>query len=101
MIHVIASIQVHPGKKAEFLKIFKSIIPDVHREKGCVAYAPTVDVPTGLEPQQLDPDVITIIEQWKTLADLKAHLVAPHMETYRPKVANLVAKTSLKILTEA
>ncbi|HAS82793.1 MAG TPA: antibiotic biosynthesis monooxygenase [Verrucomicrobia bacterium] len=101
MIHVIASIHIHPGKKAEFIKIFKSIIPDVHREQGCVAYAPTVDVPTGLEPQQLDADVVTIIEQWETLEDLRAHLIAPHMLAYRPKVADLVSNVSLRILTEA
>ena len=47
MIHVIASIYVKKGRLAEFIKIFKSNIPNVFEEKGCLEYMPTIDVPTG------------------------------------------------------
>lgn len=62
---------------------------------------PTIDVPTGLPPQELNNNVVTIIEKWGSLEDLQAHLTAPHMLTYKEKVKDLVDKVSLKVLTEA
>ena len=44
MVHVIASVQVKPGKVSEFLKIFKANVPLVRAEKGCIQYVPTVDI---------------------------------------------------------
>jgi len=101
MIHVIASIQVKEGQLNTFLEIFKANVPKVLEEKGCLAYAPTVDVPTGLPPQEVNPHGATIIEKWNSLEDLKAHLSSPHMLAYREKAKALVEKMSVKILKEA
>ncbi len=101
MIHVLASIHVKAGKEAEFLMRFKANVPNVLGEKGCIAYTPTLDVPTGLPVQQLNASVITLIEQWRNLEDLRAHLSAPHMLAYREQVNDLVDHVSLKVLTEA
>jgi quinol monooxygenase YgiN len=101
MIHVIASIQVKEGQLNTFLEIFKANVSKVLEEKGCLAYAPTVDVPTGLPPQEMNPHGATIIEKWNSLEDLKAHLSSPHMLAYREKTKALVEKMSVKILKEA
>lgn len=101
MINVIASIYIYEGRLSEFIDIFKSNIPDVLKEKGCIEYVPTVDVPTGLPPQELNNNVVTIIEKWNSLEDLQAHLSSPHMLAYREKVEALVEKMSVKVLTEA
>jgi quinol monooxygenase YgiN len=101
MIHVIASIHVKEGQVAEFIAIFKSNIPNVIEENGCVAYVPAIDVHTGFPPQKLNHNVVTIIEKWDNLEALQAHLTAPHMLEYREKVKDLVQKTSVKILKEA
>lgn len=101
MISVIASIHVRQGNLEEFIKIFKSNVPAVLNEKGCNEYFPTVDLPTGLPPQELNGNVVTIIEKWDSLPDLKAHLSAPHMLEYREKTKNLVEKMSVKILKDA
>jgi quinol monooxygenase YgiN len=101
MINVLAAISVKPGKRDEFLEIFKANVPAVLAEDGCHGYVPAVDVETGLDPQVLDENVVTIIEQWESLDALRAHLAAPHMATYREKVKDLVAGVSLKVLTEA
>jgi quinol monooxygenase YgiN len=101
MINVIASIHVKEGRRSEFIDIFKSNVPKVLEEKGCIAYVPTLDVPTGLPPQELNRNVVTIIEKWESLKDLQAHLTAPHMLTYKEKVKDLVENVSLKILEEA
>jgi quinol monooxygenase YgiN len=101
MINVIASIHIKEGQVAAFLDIFKSNIPNVLQEQGCMEYIPTVDVPTGLAPQELDGNVVTILEKWGSVENLKAHLVSPHMRAYQAKVKDLVEKVTVKVLAEA
>jgi quinol monooxygenase YgiN len=101
VINVIASIKVKSGKKPEFLKIFKSNVPFVKNEKGCIDYYPTIDIDTKIPVQRLDSDVVTIIEKWESVEDLKIHLTAPHMITYKEKVKDMVESVSLKVLQEA
>ena len=101
MINVIASITIKEGRLSEFLDIFKSNIPNVIEESGCMEYVPTIDVPSGLPAQTCDGNVVTIIEKWHTLEDLKKHLSSPHMLAYREKVKDHVENVSLKILREA
>jgi quinol monooxygenase YgiN len=101
LINVIAAIHIKAGRRSEFLEIFKANVQNVVKEKGCIEYVPTIDVPTGLPPQELDEAVVTIIEKWDSLEDLQAHLTAPHMLAYKTAVKNLVDGVSLKILEEA
>ena len=101
MINVIASIHVKDGRLSDFIEIFKSNVPNVLQEEGCIEYVPTIDVPTGLPPQALDKNVVTIIEKWRRLEDLLAHLSAPHMLAYKEQVKDLVDKVSLKVLEKA
>lgn len=101
MIHVIASVYIKPGHVAEFIEIFNANVPDVLREKGCIEYAPTLDVPTGIPPQELDENLVTVVEKWESVKDLKAHMVAPHMQVYHENVKDIVKKVSLKVLENA
>ena len=101
MIYVIASIHIKEGHVPDFIDIFKSNIPHVLAEEGCIEYAPTVDLATGLPPQAIDANVVTIIEKWRSLDDLNRHLAAAHMRAYREKVKDLVQTLSLKVLSEA
>lgn len=101
MVSVVASIHIKEGRMSEFIEIFKSNIPNVLGEEGCLEYVPTVDIPTGLPPQALDKNVVTIIEKWRSLDALQAHMTAPHMQAYQKEVKGLVDKVSLKVLTEA
>ena len=101
MINVIASLPVREGSLSEFIEIFKSNIPNVLEEEGCLEYVPTMDVATNLPPQELNKNVVTIIEKWRRLEDLLAHLSAPHMIAYKKQVKDLVVKVSLKVLEKA
>lgn len=101
MISVIASIRVKLGKRSEFLEIFKANLPKVRQEKGCIEYFPAVDVNSGLPPQSLDENMVTIIEKWESLDALRDHLVAPHMLTYKEKVKDIIEGVTLKVLQEA
>jgi quinol monooxygenase YgiN len=101
MIHVIASVQVKPGNVPEFLKIFKTNVPLVRAEQGCIQYVPAVDIDAELPPQNMDNNEVTIIEAWESLEALRNHLAAPHMLAYREKVSDIVKNVSLKVLQEA
>ena len=101
MIHVIASIRVKVGKLSEFLGIFKSNVPSVTKERGCIEYFPALDIEVGLTQQSLDENVVTIIEKWESLEALQVHLKSPHMLAYREKVKNIVESVLLKVLKEA
>ena len=102
MIHVIATIEVKPGKRDAFLAEFKRIVPLVHAEAGCIEYGPTIDIASGISVQgPLREGVVVIIEKWASLAALKAHTQAAHMADYRVRVADLVSSVTLQILTPA
>ncbi|MCA9047307.1 MAG: antibiotic biosynthesis monooxygenase [Planctomycetaceae bacterium] len=99
MIVVIATIQCRPGTREQFLAEFHRIVPEVLRENGCIEYGPTVDAETPLSNQSRDTDRVTIVEKWESVAALEAHLQAPHMTEYRPKVKDFVVSSELRVLT--
>ena len=102
MIYVIAKIELNDGCKDEFLKIFKSNIPNVKAEQGCISYEPTVDIDSGIPVQdELRPDVVTIVEAWDGLDELHQHLKAPHMASYREEAKDLVKQVTIQVLQPA
>jgi quinol monooxygenase YgiN len=102
MIHVIATIELHPGRRDAFLAEFRRVVPDVLAEPGCIEYGPAIDAETDVTAQLPPrPDVVTIVEKWESLDHLKAHLAAPHMQAYRPRVKDLITLSSLVILSPA
>ncbi|MCC6490862.1 MAG: antibiotic biosynthesis monooxygenase [Candidatus Hydrogenedentes bacterium] len=101
-VFVVATIEVKPGKRAEFVEIFKSNVPNVLAEDGCGFYEPVIDVTSGIGAQApLREDVMTVVEKWASLDALLAHLKAPHMDAYREKVKDLVVKATLNIMKPA
>ena len=48
MIVVLATIELHPGKRPDFLAEFRQIVPKVRAEDGCIEYFPAVDTASGL-----------------------------------------------------
>ena len=102
MIHVIATISLHPGTREKFLAEFRRLIAPVQAEDGCIEYGPAIDAETDIAAQAKGgPDVVVVVEKWRDLAALKAHAVAPHMQAYRPKVKDYVVSTKLQILQPA
>jgi len=101
MIYVIASIHVKKGRLQDFIEVFKSNVPNVREERGCIQYFPTVDINADLPPQILDENVMTVIEHWDSLDALRDHLATPHMLAYKEKVKGIVEDISIKVLQEA
>src|SRR3712207_1337154 len=51
MVHVIATIQLQPGRRDAFLAEFHKLVPLVRAEDGCLEYGPAVDILTGIPVQ--------------------------------------------------
>jgi quinol monooxygenase YgiN len=101
MINVIASVRVKAGKVPEFLEVFKSNIPRVKKERGCIEYFPAVDIQADLPGQILDENVVTIIEKWESLEALREHLNSPNMQDQHKKEKGIVEEVTAKVLQEA
>lgn len=102
MVHVVATIELHSGARTRFLGEFQQIVPTVQAEDGCLEYGAAVDLPTRLAAQLPVRDhAVVVVEKWRDLPALEAHLVAPHMTAYRARVKDLVIKTTLQVLEPA
>ena len=98
MIYVVATIQLKPGVREAFLAEQRHLLPLVRAERGCLEYAPSVDIALADPPKApLRADVVTMHEKWETLADLQAHAVAPHMNEFRAKTKSLVENTKVEV----
>jgi quinol monooxygenase YgiN len=102
MIHVLAAIEVRPGRRDELLAEFRRLLPLVRAEAGCIEYGPAVDVASGIGVQPpLRENTVVIIEKWASLEALQAHTNAPHMAAYREAVKGLVLRVELQVLEPA
>jgi quinol monooxygenase YgiN len=99
MIYVIATVELKPGCRAAYLEVLLGNVTAVKAEKGCLVYAPTIDVKTDIPiHEEYDDNVVTIIESWEDIAALKNHFNEPHMLAYLEKVKDLIKKVSIRVL---
>lgn len=99
MIVVLAFIELHSGTRPAFLDEFRKIVPLVRAEKGCLEYFPSIDHATEIPSQiPLGTDGVVVVEKWENVSALQAHLTAPHMMEYRPRVKDYVKQVKLRIL---
>ena len=99
MIHVIATIELNPGCRDDYIKILRNNVPNVKAEDGCLAYEPTIDIESGLPiKSEIRDNVVTIVEAWETLEALHAHLKTEHMAAYSEAVQDYVAGLTVRVL---
>ena len=102
MIHVIAILTAKPGKRDEILRHFRSNVPAVRAEKGCIEYGAAVDAENALKIQtKWGPDTFLVIEKWDSMEALQAHAAAPHMVAYAAKTRELMVSRVIHILSPA
>ena len=102
MIFVLATIELAEGRRDDFLAAFQQVVPLVRAEEGCLEYGPAVDAVTDIEKQApLRDNTVVVVEKWESLEALNAHLVAPHMGSYREQVKDLVTGMNLQVLQPA
>ncbi len=98
MIYVVVTMKIAKGRMEEFLAACEEVRPHVLREKGCLGYEHTreVESPLGIQ-EPIDPDRITLVERWESLADLEAHAKAPHMAPFAARVKGLRESVSARV----
>ena len=102
MINVIAVIELKPGFRDDFIRIFKDNVPKVLSEDGCITYVPCIDVHSGIPAQGgVNENVITVVEAWESIDHLHAHLKAPHMKEYVEKTKHMKVGTTLRVVEPA
>lgn len=102
MIHVLAFITTHPGRREEVLALFRANVPHVHAEPGCLEYGPVTDL-DGFGPPQtpVGPDTFAVVEKWESADALRAHAGAPHMKEYAARTRDLLASRVVHVLAPA
>ena len=98
MIHVIAIITATAGKRDDLLKEFKTVVPLVHKEEGCIEYQPVTDTDDPGSQSKIGPDAYMVIEKWNSMDNLRAHAASKHMVDYGKRVAHLVADRAVYVL---
>jgi quinol monooxygenase YgiN len=99
MIRVIATIEVQPGRRQEFLSAFLSLVPLVLLEPGCLEYSPGIELssplPVAVTPRE---NVVIVAELWRDEASLQAHLDAPHVREFLQRHGHLLRGMSLQVI---
>lgn len=101
MIHVIAFTQIKPGRRSEFIEMFKKeLVPETLKEKGCIQYLLTVDVDTDNPIQEKNENVVTTIEAWESLEALQTHLASRHIKRFQKMAEGITEGLSARLLKE-
>ena len=89
VVHVIAVITAHPGKRQNILDVLHPGLERVHDIPGCIEYTVTIDadvVGTMHTQTKFGPDTYATIEKWESLEHLKAHSTAPEIAPFFEKI---------------
>jgi len=102
LIHIVAVITAHPGKREEILSSFNKNVPLVHQEEGCIEYGAVVDTENvGPFQEKLGDDTFFVIEKWESLDHLMAHAASEHMKSYAAKTKELISSRKIHVLSAA
>ncbi len=82
-LRVVARIVARPGKIEELGALLRGLIEPTRKEPGCVTYE--------LLQNKTDPTDFTFVEEWRSEADLDAHLQSAHLRHARSKLPELAA----------
>jgi quinol monooxygenase YgiN len=80
---VLVHLQVKEGEQKKLEAAFAKAIPITRKEKGVLAY--------DLNRDTKDATRYVVYERWKSLADLEAHLRAPHITALLGQVKDMLA----------
>lgn len=81
MIRVVAKSIVPIDKQEEYRKIVSELIAMSRSEKGCISY--------GLFKDRDNPEILTILEEWKDEDSLERHSATDHFKRIVPALGKL------------
>ena len=83
LLTVLARMRAREGKEQELGDALKSLIEPTLKEKGCVNY--------DLHRSNSDPGTWMFYENWRTQADLDAHMKSAHFANFFAKADEVLA----------
>jgi quinol monooxygenase YgiN len=99
VICVIATVSLKEGKKDAYLAELRKIMPDVHKENGCIEYALYVHLDSGFPlPPGHSEDTVIIVEKWESMDALRMHGGSSHMDSYRQSIKEILQSVQVRVL---
>jgi len=80
-VRVVARVVARPGRVEELRALLEGLVEPTRKEPGCVTYE--------LLQNKNDPTDFTFVEEWRSEADLDAHLQSPHLQYARVRLPEL------------
>jgi quinol monooxygenase YgiN len=100
MLHVVPFITTKPGMRDAVPQEFRSNMPAVRAEEGCIEYATVIEVPTfGPFQAELGPDTFVVVEKWASTEALNAHAASAHMKAYTARTADMIETRVIHVLS--
>lgn len=90
MIYVIATLHIHPEKRASFLEDARTVIAHTVKEDGCISY--------DLVSSITQPNEFVFVERWSSRDKLAAHFETPHLAEWRRVSADYLADGKVEIV---
>ncbi len=90
MIYVVATLTIHPEKRADFLENARTVIAATHKEQGCLSY--------DLLSSITEPNQFVFVERWDSRDALGAHFDTPHLAEWRRLCEGFVVERKVEIV---
>lgn len=90
MIVVIATLHIHPEKRASFLEDARSVIAHTVKEEGCLSY--------DLHSSITEPNAFVFVERWASRDALTAHFGTPHLQDWRRVSADYLVSRKVEVV---
>lgn len=98
MINVVVTLEPVPGRTNDVVRELRVLLPLARAEPGCIEYDAAEDVDLALPGQPAARlGVVTVIQKWRTLEDLRAHFSAAHAVTYRSRVSGFIQCSTFRV----
>ena len=84
MVRVVAPNYLKPEHIAEAEPLFREMLTETHKEKGCIEYR--------LHTKEDEPGLFVFIEEWESMEDLRNHFQTEHFKRIIPQIGSFKAK---------
>lgn len=90
MIYVVATLDIRPDMRDDFLTAARFCATETRNEKGCGAY----DVHESIT----HPNRFTFVERWESRDHLNAHFRQPHVRAFGKATKEAITETRMEII---
>ena len=89
MIIVLARAEFDPAQLEALEPALDAMMRATWEESGCLSYSMAIE--------NREAGICTIVERWRSEADLKAHFSTPHMEAFKLAITGATRSIDAKI----